>query len=416
MAERRRRGPPAGVDTRGYNYADVPGDVAGLLGRAGEMGLLGYATALTGVDDEGRTVGGILPLARNERTGEMSLAAPRILDLWNTVGGAVPSGGAFLGAGPVLRRGARAAEALPDQIARLLREGRASEVTDDMLGALGPNEQRRLYELYESGATGMDMPMDEASRMARARESGFDTEAFHASAATQPFAKFRPGSRGSAYFAATPNRAQAGASGGAQDLAHLSAGPTERAPQSIMPMQLRGDDVGNLRPSREAWEALPEVATEDQAQQLAQEVGGGYWWDVFDERQIRAPQWDANDNLVDPGEFQYVRKPYPAQKYAAKSGDWRESARMLPGYNTGDDLRSLDYARGQGQRGFMVSDEAGSSIAMSPEAPMRVRHARFDPRLSNNADLLASRAAPGGLLGGNEPERRLTFRDIEGLL
>lgn len=284
-----------------------------------------------------------------------------------------------------------------DDIARLLREGRAAEVTDEMLGALTPNDQARLFELYESGATGMDLPMDEASRAGRAKAQGFDVDAFHASGASEPFARFRPGSRGSTYFAATPNRAQVGAAGGAQDLAHLSAGPTERAPQSIMPMRLRGDDVGNFRPPRDVWDALPEVVTEDQAQQLAQQAGGNYWWDVFDERQIKAPRWDANDNLIDPGQFEYVRKPYPAQEYTARSGDWRESARMLPGYNTGDDLRSLDYVRRQGQRGFMVSDEAGASIVMDPSAPIRSRHARFDPRLSKNADLLASVAGSAGL-------------------
>jgi hypothetical protein len=46
---------------------------------------------------------------------------------------------------------------------------------------------------------------------------------------------------------------------------------------------------------------------------------------------------------------------------------------------------------------------------------IRSRHARFDPRLSGNADLLASRAAPGGLLSPEQPER-LNWRDLEGLL
>lgn len=62
-----------------------------------------------------------------------------------------------------------------DEIARMLREGRANEITDDMMAALGPNDQMRLFQLYEEGATGVPMPMDEASRMARAREMGFDT-------------------------------------------------------------------------------------------------------------------------------------------------------------------------------------------------------------------------------------------------
>jgi hypothetical protein len=58
-------------------------------------------------------------------------------------------------------------------IARLLRED-PSQITDDMLGALTPNDNMELARLYDEGATGMPMPMDEASRMARAREMGFD--------------------------------------------------------------------------------------------------------------------------------------------------------------------------------------------------------------------------------------------------
>jgi hypothetical protein len=44
-----------------------------------------------------------------------------------------------------------------------------------MLGALGPNDSMELMRLYETGATGVDMPMDTPSRMARADEMGFDT-------------------------------------------------------------------------------------------------------------------------------------------------------------------------------------------------------------------------------------------------
>jgi len=66
-------------------------------------------------------------------------------------------------------------------VATLLREGRADEVTDDMLGALTPNDEMELFDLYQRGATGVDMPMDEASRMARAGQMGFDVGArrFH---------------------------------------------------------------------------------------------------------------------------------------------------------------------------------------------------------------------------------------------
>jgi hypothetical protein len=58
-----------------------------------------------------------------------------------------------------------AADETPAQrVARLLREGRADEVTDDLMAQADPQE---MFRLYEAGETGMDLPMDFESRMAR---------------------------------------------------------------------------------------------------------------------------------------------------------------------------------------------------------------------------------------------------------
>jgi GNAT superfamily N-acetyltransferase len=70
---------------------------------------------------------------------------------------------------------ASAAETPAQRVAGLLREGRASEVTDDLMAQADPQE---MYRLYVAGETGADMPMDEASRMARAREMGADVGSF----------------------------------------------------------------------------------------------------------------------------------------------------------------------------------------------------------------------------------------------
>jgi hypothetical protein len=74
----------------------------------------------------------------------------------------------------MMRAGFGAASETPaQQVARMLAEGRAAEVTDDMMARVDPQE---MWRLYEAGATGAEMPMDLASRMARAREMGFDTK------------------------------------------------------------------------------------------------------------------------------------------------------------------------------------------------------------------------------------------------
>ena len=91
---------------------------------------------------------------------------------------------------------ASAASDTPAQrVARLLREGRADEVTDDLMAQADPQE---MFRLYEAGETGMDLPMDEASRMARAREMGVNIPGYHGS--NVDFPAFR----GMTYSSRTP--------------------------------------------------------------------------------------------------------------------------------------------------------------------------------------------------------------------
>jgi hypothetical protein len=66
---------------------------------------------------------------------------------------------------------AAASDTPAQRVARLLREGRADKVTDDLMAQADPQE---MYRLYEAGETGANMPMDEASRMARAAGQGYD--------------------------------------------------------------------------------------------------------------------------------------------------------------------------------------------------------------------------------------------------
>lgn len=60
----------------------------------------------------------------------------------------------------------------------MLASGRSSEVTDEMLDLGDPTLNARLNEYLFNN---YDLPMDEASRMARAREMGFDTDAYSSS-------------------------------------------------------------------------------------------------------------------------------------------------------------------------------------------------------------------------------------------
>jgi len=99
------------------------------------------------------------------------------------------------------------------QVARLLREGRASEVTDDLMAQADPQE---MYRLYDEGLTGQPMPMDEASRMARAQEMGFDTGRQYYHGTNAEFSEMRPSTTGKigpgVYMTDNPNFAGAFAS------------------------------------------------------------------------------------------------------------------------------------------------------------------------------------------------------------
>jgi hypothetical protein len=79
-----------------------------------------------------------------------------------------------------------------EEVAGLLRDGRGADITDEMIAKADPAE---LFDLYGAGKTGMDMPMDEASRMARAEDMGFmdNYETYHGTG--DDIAAFRQGFR-----------------------------------------------------------------------------------------------------------------------------------------------------------------------------------------------------------------------------
>ena len=80
------------------------------------------------------------------------------------------------------------AQAQAQSVLDMLKTGRASEVTDDMLEAADP---QYLFNNY-------DLPMDEASRMARADGMGFDTGTplYHGTTSRTDYSTINPSQRG----------------------------------------------------------------------------------------------------------------------------------------------------------------------------------------------------------------------------
>tara|TARA_R110002051_G_scaffold5348_6_gene27858 strand:+ start:587 stop:2212 length:1626 start_codon:yes stop_codon:yes gene_type:complete len=74
-------------------------------------------------------------------------------------------------------------ELYADRIATMLREGRGSDITDDMLEEAGKYDDfhKSLTQEYINGNVGMDLPMDWESTMARAADQGLTETRYHGS-------------------------------------------------------------------------------------------------------------------------------------------------------------------------------------------------------------------------------------------
>lgn len=226
-----------------------------------------------------------------------------------------------------------------DDIARLLRDGRAAEVTDEMLGALSPNDQARLFDLYESGATGMDLPMDVQSRMSRAREAGFNM--------------------------------------------------TEAAPMASGPIE------GGGGPSVAKPPQLFHGASEDFAAFSTDRYGTG------------AGDWSGRGIYTTPDALEAEGYGEFVMPLHSRAGS--VETQYLRDYNWRAPENFAEYLKSQGydalnmrvrdvddRTGVVDADWLKERVDFDP-ANIRSRHARFDPRLSKNADLLAGMAGLSGL-------------------
>ena len=248
---------------------------------------------------------------------------------------------------------ASAASDTPAQrVARLLREGRADEVTDDLMAQADPQE---MFRLYEAGETGADMPMDEASRMARAREMGFANEAYHGASSDFQFIDPEMATEKSygtgIWFADNPDIAQTYA--------------------------------GNIYDSGQSYPVL--INTQNFA---SSDWRGRPWGDAREETRISFPE-------------QYNR---PSQRISDIYEDWASWA------STDNAARAANQGELSGLRVRNVVDvgpyifnrpdlqkrlpETGESIAVFDPTAVRSRFARFDPRLSNLRNLNAANVDP----------------------
>jgi hypothetical protein len=126
--------------------------------------------------------------------------------------------------------------------------------------------------------------------------------------------------------------------------------------------------------------------------------GYGLNWDLF-----------YHESKMPDGTYEYIKRPIQQTFENAQKGYDLNNMRFA-GWNEGSDLNSLRSAQSEGKQGFLVSDEAGISAAMGPDATIRSHFARFDPRLSHLSNLTAANASP---LGGLVAQGMVSQEEIE---
>ena len=261
---------------------------------------------------------------------------------------------------------------IAQEIATMLASGRTDGVTDELLDSLDYNDTMELFELYKSGATGVAMPMDTASRDARAEAMFPRDDYYHGTNADIK------GFQGNVFSSENPTLASTYARGSAD--------------AQIYPLRL-GSKLGD-------------TVVE----------GGGVNWNQLNPDEIyktdpAVAEWLGYDELSDSSGRVSTRGVERAAMREGRSGvQFKDINDIGPGFNS-NQFKNLGYTKEQErdlQRQYMedLSKPSNVDVRLSPNL-VRSKFARFDPRLANLKNLSAGVALPGaGLLALQEMQKR----------
>lgn len=246
------------------------------------------------------------------------------------------------------------------EVAGLLASGRADEVTDEMLGKLTPNDNMELFDLYQSGATGMDLPMDEASRLARASDQGYAGDYFHGS--NLDFPGFDSSTRGT-FLTDSPAVA---------DSYVAKDGGT------IYPALVRGgSDFPVVEGGGRFYSDIPQSALPEELEFMKYDIGSDI--PLITDNVVSRARDERLPGII----FEGIVDRGPNLKQYRGETDLMAQGRTSQAAVPSDVINTLD------------------------PSSVRSKFARFDPRLSNLKNLSAAAASiPGGLLALQEMQKR----------
>lgn len=273
------------------------------------------------------------------------------------------------------------AEAMARDILQLRAEGRADEVTEEMMAAADPQ-----YMYFNT-----PLPMDYESRMARANQYFPDT-AYHSTG--RDFQEFVPSEfRGASFFGPTPEGAARGASASANE--GVGSGSTLTMPVRVDTSRVEGLGAYGRQDMNEFRASLPDrVYTEAEvdalmASDMAPRYGNWtYFFDDLTDYDALSKFRDANPDAPIPEGIIKYRPKQPLSYGPGLRSDI--SGKQFAHYSEGMSERPIsDYTKSIGNTGFTMMDESGLALAMTDPTRIRSRFARFDPEFRNLRNLSA---------------------------
>ena len=269
------------------------------------------------------------------------------------------------------------AEENADEVARLLREGKVDEAE----ALLGFADDRRLYQLYERGEVGMDLPMDFASVQARGREMGFVEDEFIGS--------MEPGIRSLDPRMARGDRMYAGTF--SSDNPYVASSYADPRLGSVYPLLTRGLPENAVRFDAEGqlWNRLPGFSEAD--------IGGRSTGPIsvrlanMGESAMRG-QYDTN---------QLSRIAFFEGLPGAEFRNVVDRGPMAP-IDPGDP----SVARLFQERGA----EPSTVRSRQDTRGVRSRFARFDPRFAGSRNLMAGVGGAGVMVAASDDDEEPAVR------